>query len=80
MPLAKLGTSSTPPAPVSPARQEAARSLTAVKKLQLRLQPDAWKRIKALALDEDASLEQLGIEAFSLLFERRGLPPLESSP
>jgi hypothetical protein len=48
--------------------------------LQLRLQPEAWKRIKALALDEDASLEQLGIEAFSLLFERRGLPPLEPNP
>jgi hypothetical protein len=80
MPLAKLGTSSAPPAVVSPARQEAASPSTTVKKLQLRLQPDAWKRIKSLALDEDASLEQLGIEAFSLLFERRGLPPLESNP
>jgi hypothetical protein len=80
MPLAKLGTSSAPPAAVSPARQASASSSAAVKKLQLRLQPDAWKRIKSLALDEDASLEQLGIEAFSLLFERRGLPPLESDP
>ncbi len=80
MPLAKLGTTSAPRAAVSPTRQETAASSTTVKKLQLRLQPEAWKRIKALALDEDASLEQLGIEAFSLLFERRGLPPLESNP
>ena len=80
MPLAKLGTSSAPPAAVSPIPKEAASPSTTVKKLQLRLQPDAWKRIKSLALDEDASLEQLGIEAFSLLFERRGLPPLESDP
>ena len=80
MPLAKLGSSSAAPTAAKPNRQEAARSSTAVKKLQLRLQPDAWKRIKSLALDEDASLEQLGIEAFSLLFERRGLPPLESNP
>ncbi len=74
MPLAKLGTSSAAPTLTS-VRRKPART---VKKLQLRLHPDAWKRLKSLALDEDTSLEALGVEAFSLLFERRGLPPLET--
>jgi len=53
------------------------RAEAAVKKVQLRLPPEAWRRLKSLALDEDTSLEALGVEAFSLLLERRGLPPLE---
>ncbi len=75
MPLAKLGTSNSSPVTVAPIRRE--RTEAVVKKLQLRLPPDAWRRLKSLALDEDTSLEALGIEAFSLLLERRGLPPLE---
>jgi hypothetical protein len=73
--LAKLGTSSKPAAAVAPFKRE--RATPAVKKLQLRLTTDAWRRIKTLALDEDTSLEALGIEAFSLLLERRGLPAIE---
>ncbi len=75
MPLAKLGTNSAPSA-LAPIRRE--RAEVAIKKLQLRLHPDAWRRLKTLALDENTSLEALGIEAFSLLFERRGLLPLET--
>ncbi len=74
MPLAKLGTSSAAPALAAVQRKPS----KTVKKLQLRLNPDAWRRLKSLALDEDSSLEALGLEAFSLLFERRGLPPLET--
>ncbi len=74
MPLAKLGTSSAAAALAAVPRKPA----KTIKKLQLRLHPDAWRRLKSLALDEDTSLEALGLEAFSLLFERRGLPPLEA--
>ena len=35
------------------------------------------QRLRQLSLDEDTSLQQLGIEAFSLLMEKRGLPPLQ---
>ena len=75
MPLAKLGTSNSTVA--TPARPSTRHRDAAVKKLQLRLSPDGWKRLKSLALDEDTSLEALGLEAFSLLLERRGLPPLD---
>lgn len=80
MALRKLGPSNAAAAPgPSVSLAAAPRTSGKVRKLQLRLHPDAWRRIKALALDEETSLEALGLEAFSLLFERRGLPPIEAS-
>ncbi len=47
------------------------------KNLSLRLTRDQWLRISRLALDMDASVQELALQGLSRLFTDRGLPPLE---
>ena len=42
----------------------------------LRLNTDAWRQLKILAVDEEKPAHDLLIEALNLLFASRGKPPL----
>lgn len=44
--------------------------------IMIRLAPEQWHRIHELALRENASVQALGLYAFSQVLEARGLPPL----
>lgn len=43
----------------------------------MRLDPEAWKQLKKLAVDEESTSHALIIEALNLLFRDRGLPPIK---
>jgi hypothetical protein len=43
----------------------------------LRLDLDAWKQLKRLAVDEETTSHTLLIEALNMLFKDRGLPPIK---
>src|SRR5947209_3343905 len=42
----------------------------------LRLNPEAWKQLKLLALERETSSHDLLIEALNALFRRHGKPPV----
>lgn len=44
--------------------------------LTVLVDPADRKRVRQLALDTERSIQSLGIEAWSLLLQQRGLPPL----
>jgi len=48
--------------------------------LNIMVTPDDRRRLKQLSLDTGLSLQKLGHQAWNLLLENRGLPPLESVP
>ncbi len=45
----------------------------------LRLTRDQWRRVHELALDEEATVQELAIRGLSRLFEERGLPRLNTA-
>ena len=48
--------------------------------LNILVTPEDRRRLKQLSLDAGLSLQKLGHQAWNLLLESRGLPPLESVP
>lgn len=74
MALSKFGTK-------KPAAAEATSAAAAGPKgeripLTVRLEPGQWRRIKELALDERASVQELAVRGLSRLLEEKGLDPL----
>lgn len=64
-----------PPEPASAAQRTVERPLDIVP-VTIQVTPEDRKRLRQLALDSGRSLQSLGIEAWSLLLESRGLSPL----
>ena len=74
------GTAAETPAEAPIAAPEAEGSAlereAGIKPLTIHLAPGDHRRLKQLALDSGRSLQSLGIEAWSLLMQSRGLAPL----
>ena len=64
-----------PPEPASAVQRTVERPLDIVP-VTIQVTPEDRKRLRQLALDSGRSLQSLGIEAWSLLLESRGLSPL----
>ena len=61
---------SAPAAPVTKAEGEARKGLI------VRLNVQAWKQLKQIALDEGVPAHDLLLEGVNAVFERRGKPPI----
>lgn len=64
------------PGAAAPARRPANKATDQRRGQTLRLDLDAWKALKKLAVDEETTSHALIIEALNLLFRDRGLPPI----
>jgi hypothetical protein len=64
------------PGAVAPARKAVNRAADGRRGQTLRLDIDAWKQLKKLAVDEETTSHTLLIEALNMLFRDRGLPPI----
>ena len=62
----------------TPAAHPPAQAKTAAtdRKLTLRINPEAWRQLKLLALDEGRPAHALLIDALNALFKAKGKPPL----
>ncbi len=71
-------TAAPPEEPISAPEAEASalERQAGVVPLTIHVAPGDRKRLKQLSLDSGRSLQSLGIEAWSLLMQSRGLPPL----
>ena len=67
---------SQPQSPAPSARKVAAPSRADTKHFGVYIDPVAHKQLKRLALDRDTSLQDLGIEALNMLFEKYGEPAI----
>ncbi len=67
------------PAPVAPAAVAAIPAAAAqpIVPVNVLVTPGDRKRLRQLSLDTGLSVQRLGHEAWNLLLEARGLPPLE---
>lgn len=65
--------SAPPPAPEPAPEPAVSKRLSAV---TLYISPDDHERLRDLSYHSKISLQQLGVEAWNLLLERRGHPPL----
>lgn len=65
------------PGTATPARRPANKAADGRRGQTLRLDPEAWKQLKKLAVDEESTSHALIIEALNLLFRDRGLPPIK---
>jgi hypothetical protein len=63
----------TPPAVIGPHQRDTAAGR---KGQTLRLQPDAWKQLKLLAVERETTAHDLLIEAVNSLFEKYGKPKI----
>lgn len=67
----------TPPAPEEkPRRERADRQPDGRKGVPLRMSVTAWKQLRRLAADREATLQDLLTEAVNDLFGKNGLPPI----
>lgn len=64
------------PGAAAPVRKPVNKASDGRRGQTLRLDPDAWKQLKKLAVDEETTSHALLIEALNLLFKDRGLPPI----
>ena len=63
--------------PVEPERQAGRQKEERVRRGQtLRLEPEAWKQLKLLAIDQGKTSHDLLIEAVNLLFDRYNRPTI----
>jgi hypothetical protein len=61
-----------PPPPPAPAPEP-----VSIVPLNILVTPEDRKRLRQLSLDSNLSLQKLGHEAWNLLLQKRGLPPLK---
>ena len=61
--------------PLPPPARPAARSRRGTKGVVIHVQPALWRRLRQLALDEETSVQALGVEAFTRLLEARRTDP-----
>lgn len=57
---------------------EKARGTPMVVPVNILVAPEDRRRLRQLSLDTNLSLQKLGHEAWNLLLQKRGLPPLKS--
>jgi hypothetical protein len=60
----------------APAREET-RGPSEVVPVNILVAPEDRRRLRQLSLDTNLSLQKLGHEAWNLLLQKRGLPPLK---
>ncbi len=70
LPAASIG-EEAPPAPVALGKARPA-SRQGKKVLSLFVEPEAWRQLRNMALEEDTTTQALGVEALNLLFAARG--------
>ena len=78
-PLSQAAPSDAQPAPdaAPPPAADAGASSQAVVPINILVAPEDRRRLKQLSLDCSLSLQKLGHEAWNLLLQKRGLPPLK---
>ena len=73
------------PEPAAPAKPDPVQSRRppsrrGLKSVAVYLPPEAHRQLRQLSLDEDRSLQELAVEAFDDLFQKRGKPRIARSP
>jgi hypothetical protein len=58
-------------------KEETHRNAVPVVPVNILVAPEDRRRLRQLSLDTNLSLQKLGHEAWNLLLEKRGLPPLK---